>query len=144
MKLLHVALTAGSEEKSDSFFVGLLGLEKMEPKTIPAALTEKLFDLTGGILAVNYLNSSVRFEVFIMSNPPDPGRDRIMSASRLKTGSRQLKRPWPWVLTCARLPRANPWWCSSVIFSVTNSKLFRAPERFYLKMRGSAGDHERP
>ena len=45
----------------------------MEPKTIPAALTEKLFDLTGGILAVNYLNSSVRFEVFIMSNPPDPG-----------------------------------------------------------------------
>jgi catechol 2,3-dioxygenase-like lactoylglutathione lyase family enzyme len=65
MKLLHVGLTARSEKGSDRFFVELLGMEKREPKTLPASMAEAIFKVNADLKVVNYTGNHVHFEVFI-------------------------------------------------------------------------------
>ena len=65
MLLKHVALTCSSEEKSDKFYQGLLGLEKSEPKTLPAVLSKSIFNLDSELIIINYLNEHLHFEIFI-------------------------------------------------------------------------------
>jgi catechol 2,3-dioxygenase-like lactoylglutathione lyase family enzyme len=59
-----VALTCSSEEKSDKFYQDLLGLQKSEPKTIPPALSQSLFDINSELKIINYLNENLHFEIF--------------------------------------------------------------------------------
>lgn len=70
MGLLHVALAAGSEEKADRFYVGLLGLEKAEPKLLPAAIGRALFGIERELTIINYTGQAARFEVFICPTAP--------------------------------------------------------------------------
>jgi len=65
MRLKHVALTCSSEEKSDKFYQGLLGLEKSEPKTIESTLSKSIFNLDSELVIINYLNEDIHFEIFI-------------------------------------------------------------------------------
>ena len=65
MKLRHVGLTSGSEKNSDKFFGELLGLEKMEPKTLPAALSQALFNVKAELKVLNYESDQAHFEIFI-------------------------------------------------------------------------------
>src|SRR5210317_1641560 len=65
MILRHVALTCSSEEKSDKFYKSLLGLQKSEPKTIPAALSKALFDINSELKIINYRNEYLHFEIFL-------------------------------------------------------------------------------
>jgi catechol 2,3-dioxygenase-like lactoylglutathione lyase family enzyme len=64
MRLQHVALTCSSEEKSDKFYKSLLGLQKSEPKTIPAALSKALFNINSELKIINYRNENLHFEIF--------------------------------------------------------------------------------
>ena len=64
MLLRHVALTCSSEEKSDRFYQDLLGLQKSEPKTIPPALSQSLFDINSELKIINYLDENLHFEIF--------------------------------------------------------------------------------
>ena len=68
MILRHVALTCSSEEKSDKFYKNLLGLQKSEPKTIPAALSKALFAINSELKIINYLNEYLHFEIFLTSH----------------------------------------------------------------------------
>ena len=65
MILRHVALACSSEEKSDKFYQDLLGLQKSEPKTIPAALSQALFDINSELKIINYLDENLFFEIFV-------------------------------------------------------------------------------
>jgi catechol 2,3-dioxygenase-like lactoylglutathione lyase family enzyme len=65
MILRHVALACSSEEKSDKFYQDLLGLQKSEPKTIPAALSQALFDIDSELKIINYLDENLFFEIFV-------------------------------------------------------------------------------
>lgn len=65
MKLRHVGLTSSSEKNSDKFFVDLLGLEKLEPKTLPAPLSQSLFHVNSDLKVVNYTSDDAHFEIFI-------------------------------------------------------------------------------
>jgi catechol 2,3-dioxygenase-like lactoylglutathione lyase family enzyme len=65
MILRHVALTCSAEDKADKFYESLLGLQKSEPKTIPPALSEALFDINSELKIINYLNEYLHFEVFL-------------------------------------------------------------------------------
>jgi len=65
MKLRHVGLTSGSEKNSDKFFGELLGLRKMEPKTLPAALSQALFNVKAELKVLNYESDQSHFEIFI-------------------------------------------------------------------------------
>ena len=74
MILRHVGLTCGSEENSDKFYKGLLGLEKSEPKTLPAALSKSIFNLDSELVIINYLNEHLHFEIFITDRSKDGTR----------------------------------------------------------------------
>ena len=65
MILRHVALTCSSEEKSDKFYNSLLGLQKSEPKTIPATLSKALFGIDAELKIINYRNEYLHFEIFL-------------------------------------------------------------------------------
>ena len=65
MRLRHVGLTCGSEENSDRFYRDLLGLEKSAVKTLPARLSEAIFNLDAELRIINYTGENVHFEIFI-------------------------------------------------------------------------------
>jgi len=65
MNVKDVGLVSGSERNADKFFEELLGLKKAEPKTLPAALSQALFDVNSDLIVINYLNDYAHFEIFI-------------------------------------------------------------------------------
>jgi catechol 2,3-dioxygenase-like lactoylglutathione lyase family enzyme len=65
MFLRHIALTCNSEENADKFYRDLLGLKKTETKTLPADLSEAIFNLDVQMKIINYLDENVHFEIFI-------------------------------------------------------------------------------
>ncbi|MDP2915479.1 MAG: VOC family protein [Candidatus Aminicenantes bacterium] len=65
MNVKHVGLVSGSEKNADKFFGELLGLKKAEPKTLPAALSQALFDVNSDLKVINFLNDQAHFEIFI-------------------------------------------------------------------------------
>ena len=65
MKIEHVAIAANSEEDSDDFFIGLLGLEKKRAFTVPNELMEKFFGIDKPHKVIRYGNLEIDFEVFI-------------------------------------------------------------------------------
>lgn len=66
MKIVHVGLTASSEERADKFYYQILGLKKAPPKTVEAAIAKSLFNLNSTITYINYFNDKIRFEIFIL------------------------------------------------------------------------------
>ncbi|MFO7952454.1 MAG: VOC family protein [Bacillota bacterium] len=65
MKIVHVGLTCSSEEKADRFYGSLLGLEKKEPKTVPADTASVIFSIDADLKVINYTGAGVCFEVFL-------------------------------------------------------------------------------
>jgi catechol 2,3-dioxygenase-like lactoylglutathione lyase family enzyme len=70
MKLHHVALQAGYEEKSDIFFTGLLGCEKLRRKNVQSDLAGPLFGLEQSYDVVDYGREGLIFEVFFDPTVP--------------------------------------------------------------------------
>jgi catechol 2,3-dioxygenase-like lactoylglutathione lyase family enzyme len=65
MQLKHIALVSSTEEKADRFYKDVLGLKKINEKTIPATLSNEIFNVNAEIKIVNYTNDTVHFEIFI-------------------------------------------------------------------------------
>ncbi len=65
MKIRHIGLMASSEPGADKFFGELLGLQKQESKSIPAALSQALFRVNADIKVIRYTGRDTDFEVFI-------------------------------------------------------------------------------
>jgi catechol 2,3-dioxygenase-like lactoylglutathione lyase family enzyme len=65
MQLKHIALVSSTEEKADRFYQAVLGLKKINEKTIPAALSDQIFNLNAELKIINYANEKIHFEIFI-------------------------------------------------------------------------------
>lgn len=65
MLLKHIALVCSSEESAERFYQTVLGLEKVNTKTIPASLSERIFNLKGELTIIDYANDKIHFEIFI-------------------------------------------------------------------------------
>jgi len=65
MRLRHVGLTSRSEKNSDKFFGELLGLEKLESKTLPVPLSQAIFNVNAELKIINYASDQAHFEIFI-------------------------------------------------------------------------------
>ena len=76
MLLRHAGLTCSSEENSDKFYKGLLGLNKSAPKALPADLSRAIFNLDAELQIINYTDENVHFEIFI-ADQVGITRDRI-------------------------------------------------------------------
>jgi len=68
---IHTALVCSSEEHADKFYKALLGLEKAEPKTLPADLSQAIFGIYTDLTIINYTGDGMHFEVFIDANQAD-------------------------------------------------------------------------
>ena len=65
MVLKHIGLVCSSENHSDRFYGGLLGLEKKSSKTVPSELSKQIFNLDSEYKIVNYADDDIHFEIFI-------------------------------------------------------------------------------
>lgn len=74
MRLLHVGITSGSEERADRFFVDLLGLQKTRPKVLAAEICRALFGVDRDLTMINYVGESAHFEVFVCDTATTRGR----------------------------------------------------------------------
>ncbi|MEW6265082.1 MAG: hypothetical protein AB1641_18555 [Thermodesulfobacteriota bacterium] len=75
MRLNHLALVFSSEEKSDRFFIELLGLAKLRSRLLTLDFGRRLFNLDREVKFVDYGREDLRFEVFIdpeSGSRPDP------------------------------------------------------------------------
>jgi catechol 2,3-dioxygenase-like lactoylglutathione lyase family enzyme len=75
MRLKHVGLTCRTEDNADKFFQDLLGLEKLEPKTLSADLSKAIFNRDADLPIINYFDDNVHCEIFIvdqMANSIEP------------------------------------------------------------------------
>ena len=76
MLLKHVALECSSKEGADKFYENLLGLRKMPSKTIPSALSKKIFNLDIEYKVTIYIDDNIQFEIFV-SNQKRPKVKRV-------------------------------------------------------------------
>jgi catechol 2,3-dioxygenase-like lactoylglutathione lyase family enzyme len=65
MLLKHAGLTCSTEGNADKFYRDLLGLNKSEPKTLPADLAQAIFNLDAELQMINYIDDHIHFEIFI-------------------------------------------------------------------------------
>jgi len=66
LRVGHLAIGRSSEEASDRFFVGLLGLAKTRVRDLPAELSAAFFERRDPCRMIDYQGEGdVRFEVFV-------------------------------------------------------------------------------
>ena len=63
MIIKYVGLICSEEENADKFYKEVLGLRKMEPRTLPAALSKDIFNVDSELKMINYLNDEIHFEI---------------------------------------------------------------------------------
>ena len=80
----HTGLTCRTEENADRFYQQILGLEKQEPKVLPADISRGLFGIEEEIRIINYIGTVVHFEIFIHH---DPGRKPAIDHACLQVDS---------------------------------------------------------
>jgi catechol 2,3-dioxygenase-like lactoylglutathione lyase family enzyme len=65
MILKHLALVCSTESGSDRFYGDLLGLQKLNSKTLSAALSKQIFKVESEYKLINYAAAGVHFEIFV-------------------------------------------------------------------------------
>lgn len=68
---IHTALVCRSEDYADRFYKELLGLEKAEPKVLPADLSQAIFKMDSELTIINYTGDGMHFEIFLCDRPAD-------------------------------------------------------------------------
>lgn len=68
MQLSHFAVALRSEEQSDAFFQGLIGLKKVRSFTVSEDLAADLFGVTRETSVVRYGNDHFDVEVFLIGD----------------------------------------------------------------------------
>lgn len=82
MEFIHAGLPASSEEKSDRFYVDILGLEKSIPKTLDKKLSGELFGIDKELLIIRYRGGNADFEVLVY--PEYKAREKEITHSCIK------------------------------------------------------------
>ncbi len=65
MRINHIALVCSSEEKANTFYKDLLGLEKIRTFNVPSNISHKVFNSEKQYKVIVYSNNEVKIEVFI-------------------------------------------------------------------------------
>ena len=65
MEIIHTGLAASSEEKADRFFIDILGLEKLIPKTLDKKLTQAIYGINSELLIIHYRGGTVHYEILV-------------------------------------------------------------------------------
>ncbi len=65
MVLNHMALVCHNEKNSDRFYMGVLGLNRLESKILPKPLSEEIFNIELEFKIINYGSENIKLEIFI-------------------------------------------------------------------------------
>lgn len=65
MDFVHTGSPASSEEKADRFYAGILGLEKLPPKTLARDISRNIFGIDRELLVLNYRDKTVHYEILV-------------------------------------------------------------------------------
>lgn len=71
MKLHHVAVLCSTEENSDRFYEGILGLEKIKKYILNKDLAEQIFSISCEPQIIFYAKGNLAVEVFIPTTSPE-------------------------------------------------------------------------
>ena len=107
MQLIHIALVSSSEEKADRFYSGVLGLQKVNEKTIPATLSDQLFKVNSELKIVNYANDNIQVEIFIHDThrmEPDGIEHICLAVDNLETFMEKCRKMG---VAIARIPKGD-------------------------------------
>jgi catechol 2,3-dioxygenase-like lactoylglutathione lyase family enzyme len=102
-----VGLTCSSDENSDKFYEDLLGLEKSEPKTLPASLSKSIFNVNSELVMINYQDEHTHFEIFITG--PNQGNSRKIEHTCLEVNNMEafLEKCRSLNVDVARIPKGE-------------------------------------
>ncbi len=109
MKVRHHGLACRSEETADRFYEQLLGLKKLEPKTLPAALSGLLFGIHSDLPIRNYAGDELHFEVFIHECNPPAGGSPVHVCLEVEDLDTFLERCRTMGVPVTRVPRGDRW-----------------------------------
>jgi len=109
MKVRHYGLACRSEETADRFYEELLGLKKLERKTVPAALAGAFFGLSRDLAVLNYAGDGVYFEVFIHEREPSAAPSPAHICLEVEGLAAFLERCRTMGVPVIRAPRGEQW-----------------------------------
>jgi len=70
IKIAHIALQYHDKKEAETFFCGILGLNKEKEFTIPADMADSIFGIGKDVDVVVYSNKNARFEIFFTEERP--------------------------------------------------------------------------
>ena len=82
MEFVHTGLAVSSEKNADRFYRDLLGLEKLEPKTLPEDLSQALFGVNEDLTVINYKSDALHMEIFV--SPSYKAPDKLIAHECIK------------------------------------------------------------
>jgi catechol 2,3-dioxygenase-like lactoylglutathione lyase family enzyme len=109
MKVLHYGLACRSEETADRFYEKVLGLKRLERKTVPAALAGAFFGLPHDLAVLNYAGDGVYFEVFIHEGEPPAAKSPAHICLEIENLDAFLERCRTMDVPGIRAPRGEQW-----------------------------------
>ena len=69
-KIAHIALQYPDKKEAETFFCGILGLNKEREFTISAELADSIFDVNKDVDVIIYSNENASFEIFFTEEKP--------------------------------------------------------------------------
>jgi catechol 2,3-dioxygenase-like lactoylglutathione lyase family enzyme len=109
MRLMHIGLACRNERDADRFFGDLLGLAKLERKTIPVSITRPLFGRDASLMAVNYIGTGLHVEVFLTDGPGEEAGRLSHVCLEVENIDALLDRAASLGLTVTRVPKGDGW-----------------------------------
>ncbi len=77
IKTDHIALQYHDKKEAETFFCGVLGLNKEREFTIPADMADSIFSINKDVDGVIYSNKNARFEIFFTEKKPKIAYEHI-------------------------------------------------------------------
>lgn len=109
MKVHHFGLACRSEETAERFYEKLLGLKRLERKTVPAALSGTLFGIPSDLTVLNYVGDEVYFEVFVHQGERQEARSPAHICLEVENLDLFLERCRAMGVPVIRGPRGDRW-----------------------------------
>jgi catechol 2,3-dioxygenase-like lactoylglutathione lyase family enzyme len=109
MKVRHYGLGCRSEETADRFYEKLLGLKRLERKTVPAELARAFFGLSRDLAVLNYAGEGVYFEIFVHEKGPSAAKSPAHICLEIENLDAFLERCRAMDVPVIRAPRGEQW-----------------------------------
>jgi catechol 2,3-dioxygenase-like lactoylglutathione lyase family enzyme len=107
MRLNHIALVCGSEQRADDFYEGVLGLRRIKSFVLSNDLAHQIFGIDREYRVLVYGNDRFSAEVFLAAHPPGPDTGLAHVCLELKDREDFVKRCESMHVEVNRIPKGD-------------------------------------